>query len=77
MFLVEKGTPGFNVARQLDKQGWRSSDTAELVFDGCRIPAENVLGEEGQGFYSMMRNLQNERLVRAAMATGMAEGRSI
>jgi acyl-CoA dehydrogenase len=73
MFLVEKGTPGFSVARELDKQGWRSSDTAELVFDGCRIPAENVLGAEGQGFYSMMRNLQNERLVLAAMATGMAE----
>ena len=73
MFLVEKGTPGFRVARELDKHGWRSSDTAELVFDGCRIPAENVLGAEGQGFYSMMRNLQNERLVLAAMAIGTAE----
>ncbi|NEU94945.1 acyl-CoA dehydrogenase [Bradyrhizobium sp. UFLA 03-164] len=73
MFLVEKGTPGFSVARELDKLGWRSSDTAELVFDGCRIPAENVLGAEGQGFYSIMRNLQNERLVLAAMAIGMAE----
>ncbi|MDH2403165.1 acyl-CoA dehydrogenase family protein [Bradyrhizobium sp. SSUT18] len=73
MFLVEKGTPGFRVARELDKHGWRSSDTAELVFDGCRIPAENVLGAEGQGFYCMMRNLQNERLVLAAMAIGTAE----
>lgn len=73
MFLVEKGTPGFRVARELDKHGWRSSDTAELVFDGCRIPAENVLGAEGQGFYSMMRNFQNERLVLAAMAIGTAE----
>ncbi|WP_246787685.1 acyl-CoA dehydrogenase family protein [Bradyrhizobium sp. CCBAU 53421] len=73
MFLVEKGTPGFGVARELDKLGWRSSDTAELVFDGCRIPAENVLGAEGQGFYSIMRNLQNERLILAAMAIGMAE----
>jgi acyl-CoA dehydrogenase len=73
MFLVEKGTPGFSVARELDKLGWRSSDTAELVFDGCRIPAENVLGAEGQGFYSIMRNFQNERLVLAAMAIGMAE----
>ena len=73
MFLVEKGTPGFRVARELDKHGWRSSDTAELVFDGCRIPAGNVLGAEGQGFYSMMRNLQNERLVLAAMAIGTAE----
>jgi acyl-CoA dehydrogenase len=73
MFIVEKGTPGFNVARQLDKHGWRSSDTAELVFDGCRIPTENVLGAEGQGFYSIMRNFQNERLVLAAMAIGAAE----
>ncbi|MDX8493049.1 acyl-CoA dehydrogenase family protein [Mesorhizobium sp. VK22B] len=73
MFLVEKGTPGFSVARELDKSGWRSSDTAELVFDCCRIPAENVLGVEGQGFYSIMRNFQNERLVLAAMAIGMAE----
>ncbi|TJV39404.1 MAG: acyl-CoA dehydrogenase [Mesorhizobium sp.] len=73
MFLVEKGTPGFSVARELDKHGWRSSDTAELVFDGCRIPAESVLGAEGQGFYSMMRNFQNERLVLAAMAIGTAE----
>ena len=73
MFLVEKDTPGFSVAREMDKHGWRSSDTAELVFDGCRIPADNVLGAEGQGFYSMMRNLQNERLVLAAMAIGMAE----
>ncbi|MES5485973.1 acyl-CoA dehydrogenase family protein [Bradyrhizobium sp. INPA03-11B] len=73
MFLVEKGTPGFSVGRVLDKQGWRSSDTAELVFDGCRVPAENVLGAEGQGFYSIMRNFQNERLVLAAMAIGMAE----
>ena len=73
MFLVEKGTPGFSVARQLDKHGWRCSDTAELVFDGCRIPAENILGAEGQGFYSIMRNFQNERLVLAAMAIGAAE----
>jgi acyl-CoA dehydrogenase len=73
MFLVEKGTPGFSVARQLDKHGWRSSDTAELVFDGCRIPAANVLGAEGQGFYSIMRNFQNERLVLAGMAIGAAE----
>jgi acyl-CoA dehydrogenase len=73
MFLVEKGTPGLRVARALDKHGWRSSDTAELIFDGCRIPTENVLGIEGQGFYSIMRNFQNERLVLAAMAIGAAQ----
>ncbi|MFL5116238.1 MAG: acyl-CoA dehydrogenase family protein [Microvirga sp.] len=73
MFLVEKGTPGLSVGRTLDKHGWRSSDTAELHFDECRIPAENVLGEEGRGFYAIMRNFQNERLAIAAMALGEAQ----
>jgi acyl-CoA dehydrogenase len=72
MFLVEKGTPGFKVARALDKHGWRSSDTAELVFEDCRIPAENILGKEGRGFYSIMKNFQNERIVLGAMAMGEA-----
>jgi acyl-CoA dehydrogenase len=73
MFLVEKGTPGFRVGRALDKHGWRSSDTAELVFENCRVPAENLLGEEGRGFYAIMRNFQNERLVIGAMAMGEAQ----
>src|SRR5882757_1514120 len=73
MFIVEKGTPGFRVGRALDKTGWRSSDTAELFFEDCRVPAENLLGEENRGFYSIMANFQTERLVIAAMA--MAEAR--
>ena len=73
MFIVEKGTPGFRVGRVLDKTGWRSSDTAELVFEDCRVPVENVLGEENRGFYSIMANFQTERLVIGAMA--MAEAR--
>jgi acyl-CoA dehydrogenase len=73
MFLVEKGAPGFKVGRVLNKHGWRSSDTAELVFEGCRIPAENLLGQEGQGFYAIMRNFQNERVVLGAMAMGEAQ----
>lgn len=72
MFIVEKGTPGFRVARAFDKHGWRSSDMAELVFEDCRIPAENVLGEEGRGFYALMQNFQNERLVLGAQAMGEA-----
>ena len=72
MFIVEKGTPGLRVARPLDKQGWLSSDTAELVFDQCRIPAGNLLGEENRGFHSLMRNLQNERIVLGAQAMGEA-----
>jgi acyl-CoA dehydrogenase len=72
MFIVEKGTPGFRVGRALKKQGWLSSDTAELVFEDCRVPAENLLGEENGGFYAIMRNFQNERVVLGAMAVGHA-----
>ncbi len=72
MFIVEKGTPGFSVARPLRKHGWLSSDTAELVFDNCRIPSGNLLGEENKGFYALVKNLQNERIVLAAQAMGEA-----
>ena len=70
MFIVEKGTPGFTVGRALKKTGWLSSDTAELIFDNCRIPVTNLLGEEGKGFYSVMKNFQTERIALAAMAVG-------
>jgi acyl-CoA dehydrogenase len=70
MFIVEKGTPGFRVGRALKKQGWLSSDTAELVFEDCRIPAANLLGEENRGFYAIMRNFQTERIALGAMALG-------
>ena len=73
MFLVEKGTPGLRIGRSLDKHGWRSSDTAELFFEDCRVPAANLLGQEGQGFYAIMRNFQNERVVIGAMAMGEAQ----
>ncbi|MFJ5367674.1 acyl-CoA dehydrogenase family protein [Bosea sp. CER48] len=73
IFLVEKGTPGFSVSRALDKHGWRSSDTAELSFVDCRVPAENMLGQEGRGFYAIMSNFQNERTVIGAMAMGEAQ----
>ncbi len=70
MILVEKGMPGFSVARPLDKHGWRSSDTAELSFENCRVPAENLLGQEGRGFYAIMKNFQNERTTIGAMCIG-------
>ena len=70
MFIVEKGTPGFTVGRALKKTGWLSSDTAELIFDNVRIPAGNLLGEEGKGFYSVMKNFQTERIALGAMAIG-------
>lgn len=72
MFIVEKGTKGFSVGRKLEKMGWRSSDTAELVFDDCRVPAANLLGEEHRGFYAIMKNFQNERIAIGAMAMGEA-----
>jgi acyl-CoA dehydrogenase len=70
IIAVEKGTPGFSVGRQLDKTGWRCSDTAELHFDACRVPAGHLLGEEGKGFYAVMKNFQTERIALAAMAVG-------
>jgi len=73
IFIVEKGQPGFSVGRSLDKMGWLSSDTAELVFEDCRIPQENVLGEVNGGFYAIMKNFQNERTVLGAQAMGEAQ----
>jgi len=73
IFIVEKGTPGFGVGRALDKMGWRSSDTAELNFTDCRVPQANVLGEVDGGFYAIMRNFQNERIVLGAQAMGEAQ----
>ncbi len=73
IFAVERGTPGFSVGRTLQKQGWLSSDTAELVFQDCRVPAANRLGEENRGFYAIMQNFQNERVVLGAQAMGEAQ----
>jgi len=73
MFLVERETPGFGVSRTLDKMGMRASDTAELSFSDMRVPAENLLGREGVGFYEVMRVFQRERLVAGLHAVAMAE----
>jgi acyl-CoA dehydrogenase len=73
MFIVEKGTPGFRVARRLDKLGWLCSDTAELEIADCHLPADALLGQEGRGFYQIMDNFQNERLVMGAITIGEAE----
>jgi isovaleryl-CoA dehydrogenase len=73
-FLVEKGMDGFALGQKWkDKLGMRASFTAELVFDGVRVPAANRLGEEGQGTLQMMRNLEVERLTLAAMSLGIAQ----
>lgn len=73
LIIFETTTPGFSVGRKLKKMGMRSSDTAELFFDDCVVPAENLLGEEGQGFYAIMAGFENERLVGAAMSYSGAE----
>jgi butyryl-CoA dehydrogenase len=71
-FLVEKGTPGFTVVKTEDKLGIRASDTAELLFEGCRVPAAQRLGEEGQGFRIALSALDGGRIGIAAQAVGIA-----
>ena len=68
MLLVERGTPGFTVSRRLDKMGMRASDTAELSFQECPVPAANLLGEEGRGFHQLAAGLQRERIMAAVLA---------
>ncbi|MHB1420974.1 MAG: acyl-CoA dehydrogenase family protein [Bacillota bacterium] len=72
LFLVDKDTPGFEVVKKLNKVGMRSSDTAELLFDNCRVPADALLGVEGKGFHQIMWELQGERLIGAAGAVAGA-----
>ena len=73
VFLVERTTPGFGVSRKLDKMGMRASDTAELSFQDMRVPAENLLGQEGEGFHQVMRVFQRERLVAGLHAVAGCE----
>ncbi|MEE4255890.1 MAG: acyl-CoA dehydrogenase family protein [Bacteroidales bacterium] len=72
--LVDKGTPGFKQVSMHGKMMWRASDTAELYFDECRVPKENILGEVGQGSKIMLSTLDNGRLSIAAMGLGLAQG---
>jgi len=67
LFAIEDGTPGYVKGTKLEKIGWRSQDTAELIFEDCRVPAANRLGAEGEGFKILMRELQQERLVIAIL----------
>src|SRR5215471_15298332 len=72
LLVIEKGTLGFEVSRTLKKLGMHSSDTAELVFDDCRVPAGNLIGEEGEGFKIIMQNFNSERMGMAASCTAYA-----
>ncbi len=71
--MVETDTPGFSVSKKLRKMGWWASDTGELSFQDVRVPAENLLGGEGAGFYGIMNNFQKERLYLALMANTTAQ----
>jgi acyl-CoA dehydrogenase len=73
LFVVEADRPGFIKSRKLEKMGMESQDTAELAFDGCRVPAGNLLGQEGAGFMMLMQKLQQERLCVAIMSQASAE----
>lgn len=73
LLVVERGTPGFAVTRTLAKTGWCASDTAELVFEDCRVPVANLVGEENAGFGAIMMNFANERVFLAGQCVAIAE----
>src|SRR3954451_21332117 len=75
-FIVEKGTPGLSPGKKEDKLGMRASDTSEVLFENCRIAAEQLVGEEGQGFVNTMQVLDAGRIGIAALAVGLAQGAS-
>lgn len=73
-FIIEKGTPGFSAGKKENKMGMRASETCELIFNDCRIPAENLIGEEGKGFQQAMQILDGGRISIGALSLGIAKG---
>ncbi len=73
-FIVETGMPGFTVGNPMNKLGMRASDTAEMFFEDCRVPAQNMLGEEGQGYFNALSILDGGRIGIASMCVGIAHG---
>jgi acyl-CoA dehydrogenase len=73
LLVIESDTPGYSVSKKLRKMGWWASDTAQIFFDECQVPVENLVGKEGQGFYGIMENFQNERLQLSVMANMTAQ----
>src|SRR5690242_13397040 len=73
-FIIEKGTPGFRPGKKENKLGLRASDTSEVVFTDCRVPAENLLGREGEGFVNSLQILDGGRISIASLGLGMAQG---
>jgi alkylation response protein AidB-like acyl-CoA dehydrogenase len=73
-FIIERGTPGLAAGKKEDKLGMRASDTSEVLFENCRVPADQLLGEEGQGFVNTMQVLDAGRIGIAALSVGLAQG---
>ncbi len=73
-FILEKGMPGFRPGKKENKLGLRASDTSEIIFSDCKVPAENLLGEEGEGFTASLKVLDGGRISIAALGLGMAQG---
>ncbi len=73
LLIIERGTPGFSVSKKLSKTGWLASDTAELAFEDCRVPAANLVGEENSGFMQIVMNFVSERLYLAGQCVAIAE----
>ena len=73
-FAIERGTPGFNAGKKEDKLGMRASETAEVIFDNCRVHKDNILGKEGEGFIQSMKVLDGGRISIGALGLGIAEG---
>ncbi|HEX5001996.1 MAG TPA: acyl-CoA dehydrogenase family protein [Bacteroidia bacterium] len=73
-FIVERGTPGFRGGKKENKLGMRASETAEMIFEDCKIPASNMMGKEGEGFYQAMKVLDGGRISIAALSLGIAKG---
>lgn len=73
-FILEKGMSGFSTGKKENKLGMRASDTAQLIFDNCAVPAENLIGTEGEGFIQTMKILEGGRISIAALSVGLAEG---
>ena len=73
-FIIEKGTPGFRPGKKENKLGMRASDTSEVIFSDCRVPAANLLGKQGEGFINSLQVLDGGRISIASLALGMAQG---
>ncbi len=73
LLVIESDCPGYSISKPLKKMGWWASDTGQIFFEDCRVPVDNLLGQEGKGFYGIMENFQNERLQLAVMANMTAQ----